>query len=286
MEQEMVKLHNEFKSKEENYKLHIKDLEKKLKKQETEKNELPNNQIEILDEKKLKQFNQIKKIGRGSTSEVFEVSREKHYAQKFLFFEDETDIENMKKLLNEHYILSKLNSPYIIKTFGMSFGTETEQPSIILELCSSNLKQRLKYLNDVERCRVICEVSKGMRDVHSAGLIHRDLKLENILLDEENHVKLSDFGFCTLIKSDTMTSRSIITGTLKYMAPELILEKTDYDEKVDVYAFGVVVYVIAMNGEFPKISIIDVGNGKKAEILSTMTTFTRELINMQNAGRK
>ena len=118
-----------------------------------------------------------------------------------------------------------------------------------------------------------------MRDVHSAGLIHRDLKLENILLDEKNHVKLSDFGFSTLIESESMISRSRITGTLKYMAPELILEKTDYDEKVDVYAFGVVVYLIVMNGEFPKISFVDVGNGKKAEIPSSVTKFTQELIN-------
>lgn len=283
-EQEIIELHEEFAAKENNYKLQINELEKKLENvtqnatKEVEKKESINIQLEILDEKKLKMLHQIKRIGRGATSEVFEVSRETHLAQKFFFFDDEIDIKNMKKLFNEYQILSKLKSPYIIKTYGMSFGTETEQPSILLELCASNLKENLKNLNDEERCHVISEVSQGMKDVHKAGLIHCDLKLENILLDEENHVKLSDFGLSTLIKSDTMTSRSQIAGTLKYMAPELVLERTDYDEKVDVYAFGVLVYAIVTKGEFPKISLVDVGNGKKAEIPSNITEFTRKLI--------
>ena len=70
-----------------------------------------------------------------------------------------------------------------------------------------------------------------------------------------------------------------MTGTLKYMAPELIQERTDYNEKVDVYAFGVVVYLILTKGEFPKISLHDVGNGKKAEIPSGITQFSSDLIN-------
>lgn len=283
---EIIKLKEEFAAKEKSYKLQISELEKKLKEatqdttEKDDKKESLNTQFDILDEEKLEALHRIKRIGRGSTSEVFEVSRETHLAQKFFIFDDgEIDMENMKRLFNEYQILSTLKSPYIVKTFGMSFGTETEPPSILLELCTCNLKQKLKSLNDEERCGVISELSQGMRDVHQAGLIHCDLKLENILLDDENHMKLSDFGHSTLIKSDTMSNRSQIAGTLKYMAPELILERTDYNEKVDVYAFGVLIYVIVTKGEFPNISLVDVGNGKKAEIPSSITEFSRELIN-------
>ncbi|KAK8840241.1 hypothetical protein M9Y10_031186 [Tritrichomonas musculus] len=119
-----------------------------------------------------------------------------------------------------------------------------------------------------------------MKEVHSIGIIHRDLKLENILLDENNKIKVSDFGLCTLITLDSETmSRTQMTGTLKYMAPELVNESSDYNEKVDVYSFGVVVFLILNNGEFPKISIVDVGIGKKAEIPSQITEFSRSLIN-------
>lgn len=62
------------------------------------------------------------------------------------------------------------------------------------------------------------------------------------------------------------------------MAPELWLEQAHYDEKVDVYALGVVVFQILTKGEFPKVSLGEVANGKKAEIPSSITKFSSELI--------
>ncbi|KAK8842123.1 hypothetical protein M9Y10_026350 [Tritrichomonas musculus] len=119
-----------------------------------------------------------------------------------------------------------------------------------------------------------------MKEVHSVGIIHRDLKLENILVNENNKIKVSDFGLCTLISLDSETmSRTQTTGILKYIAPELLQEKTKYDEKVDVYAFGVVVYQILMKGEFPKIGFADVILGKKATLPNSISKFSREIIN-------
>lgn len=90
---------------------------------------------------------------------------------------------------------------------------------------------------------------------------------------------MSDFGLCALIELDAETlSRTTMKGTLKYMAPEIFQERKDYDEKVDVYAFGVVVYLILTKGEFPKISVADVSAGKKADIPDSITDFSRELI--------
>ena len=80
------------------------------------------------------------------------------------------------------------------------------------------------------------------------------------------------------LDSETM-SRTQMAGTLMYMAPELVQGRTDYDEKVDVYAFGVVVFMILTKGEIPKISLYDVGAGKKADIPSSVSSFSRDLIN-------
>ena len=68
-------------------------------------------------------------------------------------------------------------------------------------------------------------------------------------------------------------------GTQKYMAPEIINEEEHYDEKVDVYSFGVLVYFVLSNGEIPKIKIGDILKGKKAELPSYFTSFSKKLIN-------
>ena len=186
----------------------------------------------------------------------------------------------MRRFLQEYEFLNSLNHPNIIKTFGISFGDPKHPPAILLEYCPSNLKKKIKKLNDNERICAIVDISSAMKEVHALGIIHRDLKLENILLDSNNKIKVSDFGLGTFIKLDSETiSRTQMTGTLKYMAPELVQERDDYNEKVDVYAYGVVVFLILTKGEFPKISLHDVGNGKKAAIPSNITKFASGLIN-------
>lgn len=151
--------------------------------------------------------------------------------------------------------------------------------SILLEYCKSNQKKNVKKLSNEVRCQIIVEISSAMKSVHEAGIIHRDLKLENILLDADDHAKVSDFGLCTLIDQESLTgSRTQMAGTLNYMAPELVRGRKDYDEKVDVYAFGVVVFMILTKGQKPDASIADVADGKMAEIPMSVSKFASNLI--------
>ena len=78
--------------------------------------------------------------------------------------------------------------------------------------------------------------------MHSNDIVHRDLKSHNILLDENYNIKLCDFGLAR-VKSDLNTGASKFSGTPAYMAPE-ILQKKSYDEKVDVFAFGTLIWEI------------------------------------------
>uniref|UniRef100_T2MBP0 Dual serine/threonine and tyrosine protein kinase n=1 Tax=Hydra vulgaris TaxID=6087 RepID=T2MBP0_HYDVU len=88
------------------------------------------------------------------------------------------------------------------------------------------------------RLQVAIDVVEGLRYLHSQGLIHRDIKLKNVLLDSKNRGKLTDLGFC---KPGAMISGSIV-GTPIHMAPELFSGR--YDQSVDVYAFGILFWYI------------------------------------------
>lgn len=253
------------------------------------------NKIELLESSNITQMLTNKKnIGQGATSTVYKVTREENYALKSLNInfiikkkennededEESFDFDKIRRFFGEYDAINSLNHPNIIKTFGFFMGDKVNPPSILLEYCPHSLKSYIKKLGPSDRARVIVELSDAMEHVHRAGIIHRDLKPENILLDRQNHAKVSDFGLCTLIKLDTdTTSRTQMSGTLQFMAPELLQGRTDYDEKVDVYAFGVVVYFVVSGGEYPLFNLADIVNGKQFPIPSTFRSVTQKILN-------
>ncbi|KAJ0171011.1 hypothetical protein K1T71_013210 [Dendrolimus kikuchii] len=96
------------------------------------------------------------------------------------------------------------------------------------------------------RMRISCDIVEGIRYLHSLGLVHRDIKMKNVLLDSEDRASLSDLGFCA---AEALMSGSVV-GTPVHMAPELLAG--EYDAAVDVYAFGILFwYVCAGNIKLP-----------------------------------
>ena len=83
--------------------------------------------------------------------------------------------------------------------------------------------------------------------MHSKNIIHRDIKLENILIDSKGHIKLTNFGISKLLKNDEKAQTMI--GTAYYMAPEIASGKR-YDKAVDWWSLGVVMFVL-LEGNFP-----------------------------------
>ena len=148
----------------------------------------------------------------------------------------------------------------------------------------------VKNLTNFQRVTVIYEICLAMNEVHKSGKIHRDLKPDNIFIDNQMHVKLGDFGISCLIDINTQVtySKTSGVGTLFFMAPEMLNKYNHYTNKVDVYSFGVVLYYILTNGEMPLLSIADIVSGKKVSFPNCINKISAYLIDwcMSNKAKE
>ena len=138
--------------------------------------------------------------------------------------------------LPKHERLVDLHGSVIDYNYG---GGSSVAVLLIMERLHRDLYTGLKAGLTLEtRLQIALDVVEGIRFLHSQGLVHRDIKLKNVLLDKQNRAKITDLGFC---KPEAMMSGSIV-GTPIHMAPELFTGK--YDNSVDVYAFGILFWYI------------------------------------------
>lgn len=241
---------------------------------ESSGNQIP---FKILDIKDINELEKIEEISFGGNGKIIKVFKDKTYALKIMNIKT-LDIKSFKRFISEYEILNMLDHPNILKTHGIFLSDSTNPPMILLEYCINDMNQAVKEgsLSKVMLVVSIYEIAEGMKYIHHQNIIHRDLKPSNILIAEDGTFKVSDFGISKLVTPDDSSS-TVGFGTQKFMAPEIINEQ-HYDEKVDVYSFGVLVYFILSGGKMPEITLAQVANGKMANIPTSFTPFARDLI--------
>ena len=198
-----------------------------------------------------------KNLGKGGYGKVFQVRNKKTgqlYACKKL---SKLNVNNLIKFRREINILVKMDHPNIIKLYDV-FESQNSLYLIMEECHGGELFDRIlkriesnEMYSEKEACEIIQQVMSAIEYCHKQGIVHRDLKPENLLYLREgpelnNPLKIIDFGLSQEININKILSSKV--GTAYYVSPEILQGK--YSEKCDVWAAGVILYVL-LSGEPP-----------------------------------
>lgn len=184
----------------------------------------------------------IELLGAGGMGGVYKARDEglkREVAIKVMLQSLGDDIDFVETFQREAQAAAKLNNPHIAQIY--SFGQQYGQPYIVMELVShGSLEEMMKERGGVDPATGIFigeQIAEGLREAAEAGLVHGDVKPENILFDEEGNAKLVDFGLVALSSGNA----NEVWGTPFYIAPEKVRrQKSDY--RSDIYSLGATLY--------------------------------------------
>lgn len=198
---------------------------------------------------KLGHYRILKKIGQGGMSTVYEAMDERlkrKVAIKILHPHLQSQDEHCQRFLRGSVAVAKLHHPNIVQIFDV--GLE-ENLYIVTEFVDGILLNDyfLKYPIMLEipelSALIIWQIAQALFYAHEQGIIHRDIKEENIMITKDGHIKLMDFGIASLKNDEKLTQNGLLLGSLLYVAPEIIKgEKASI--KTDIFSLCIVFYYL------------------------------------------
>ncbi|XP_041019742.1 serine/threonine-protein kinase STY17-like isoform X2 [Juglans microcarpa x Juglans regia] len=211
--------------------------------------EIPSDGTDVweIDARQLKTGN---KVGSGSFGDLYKGTYFSQEVAIKVLKTERVNREMLREFSQEVYIMRKVRHKNVVQFIGAC--TQPPNLCIVTEFMSRGsvydfLHKQKGVFKLPSLLKVAIDISKGMNYLHQNNIIHRDLKTANLLMDENEVVKVADFGVARVkAQSGVMTAE---TGTYRWMSPEVI-EHRAYDHKADVFSFGIVLWEL-LTGELP-----------------------------------
>ncbi len=194
------------------------------------------------------------KLGSGGMSTVYlsrDETLDRPVAVKVMHREMSEQEDQLQRFRQEARAVAKLTHPNVVSVIDA--GEDGGHPYIVFEYVKGEtLKQRIGRVGALDTQEAIAyaiEVARGLSVAHARNMVHRDIKPQNVLIDEEGRAKLTDFGISRQLEQDGVTATGRVLGTTDYVAPEQAMGK-GVDPRSDVYSLGVVLYEMLI-GQVP-----------------------------------
>ncbi|WFD26593.1 non-specific serine/threonine protein kinase [Malassezia nana] len=184
-------------------------------------------------------YRKVKKIGQGASGSVYVA---KALATSQLVAIKAMDLAHQPRkelIINEIMVMKESQHPNIVN-FLKAFLVRDNDLWVVMEFMEGGALTDVIDNNTLEEDQIAAislETCKGLEHLHNHSIIHRDIKSDNILLNNYGQVKITDFGFCAKL-TDQRSKRATMVGTPYWMAPEVVKQK-EYGSKVDIWSLGI-----------------------------------------------
>ena len=201
-----------------------------------------------------KDYEIIRKIGAGGMAEIFlakDKTTGKEVAIKLLHPDKKSSHVAKKRFKSEIELTKQVKSPYVIKIYNAVWNNDIQY--IVMEYVDGHILKnyiaKRSRLTVDEAIEFMKQLTLGFEEIHSKGIIHRDVKASNIMVSDYGSIKIIDFGIALTEDSDRFTKTGNVIGSVHYIAPE-ILEQKPPTLQSDIYALGILMFEM-LTGEVP-----------------------------------
>jgi len=196
----------------------------------------------------------IEELGKGGMGRVYKVMDleiNERVALKVIKPEVAEDRSTIERFQNEIKFARKISHKNVCRMYHLSKERDTHY--IVMEYVQGEtlksmirMTRQLSIWTAVNIAKQVCE---GLAEAHRLGVIHRDLKPQNVMIDQEGNTRIMDFGIARSLKTKGATAPGVMIGTPEYMSPEQV-EGREADQRSDIYALGVILYEM-LTGRLP-----------------------------------